>query len=163
MKNITISDVQKSTSPNPISLICVDTPTGATNLTAISWWTYLSNRPPMVGFAISKKSYTGELLGKCKRAVLCLPSAEIAEEAFQCGRVSGRDVDKVAQFKIALTEGEHKFPTHSRLALMCQLENVVEASDHLFYICKVNDILFNEDAEQLFAWDGYSYLAPLKQ
>ena len=94
MKQITISEAQKSTSPNPISLICVNTPEGNTNLTAISWWTYLANHPPMVGFAISKKSYTGELLVQNGHSILSIPGSSIAKETFQCGCSSGRNTNK---------------------------------------------------------------------
>ena len=161
MEKITISEAQKKTSPNPITLICAETPAGTTNLTAVSWWTYLSNRPPMIGFAISKKSYTGELILSSGKMVLSIPGKTIAEEAFQCGCLSGRNLNKVEKLRIELTKTDVKYPIHSKLAFICMLENSVDVGDHTFYICKVDDIYFNESEEQLYSWDGYSRLAPL--
>lgn len=161
MKKITISEAQKYTSPNPFSLICTETPKGIINLTAISWWTYLSNYPPMIGFAISKKSYTGELFLNNGKAVLCIPSKEIANEAYQCGCVSGREVNKVDKFNIILTNTAIRYPIHSKLAFECSLESTSDAGDHTFFICKVNEIIYNNDGQQLYAWDGYSRVAPL--
>lgn len=161
MKQITISEAQKNTSPNPISLICANTPDGNTNLTAISWWTYLANHPPMMGFAISKKSYTGELLAQNGQAILSIPGNSIAKEAFQCGCSSGRNINKAKEFGIALIGETIKFPLHSKLAFICKLKDTHIVGDHIFYICEVEDILYNETEQQLFSWDGYSKLAPL--
>jgi len=163
MKQITISEAQKITSPNPITLVCVNTPVGITNLTAVSWWTYLANRPPLIGFALSKKSYTGELILNNGKVVLSIPGEEIAEEAFQCGCFSGRDINKTEKLGIELTETIEKFPIHSKLAFICILENTVDVGDHTFFICRVNDILYNEREKQLYSWGGYSKLAPLDQ
>jgi flavin reductase (DIM6/NTAB) family NADH-FMN oxidoreductase RutF len=161
MEQITISEAQKSTSPNPITLICAETPTGIINLTAVSWWTYLANHPPMIGFAISKKSFTGELILSSGKAVLSIPGEAIAEEAFQCGCLSGRHTNKAEKLGIVLTETAIKFPVHSKLAFVCTLESSVDVGDHTFFICKVDDIFYNKNEEQLYSWGGYSKLAPL--
>lgn len=161
MKNINISEAQKHTSPNQISLVCCEAPTGTTNLTTISWWTYLANHPPMVGFAISKKSYSNELILRNGMAILSIPGEAIADGAFQCGHVSGRDINKVDKFGIKLTEGSAKFPVHSKLAFECSIENSVDAGDHTFFICNVTSIFYNDKERQLYSWNGYSRLAPL--
>jgi flavin reductase (DIM6/NTAB) family NADH-FMN oxidoreductase RutF len=161
MEKIIIQQAQKATSPNSISLICAKTPEGITNLTTISWWTYLANKPPMIGFSISKKSYTGELISKNKRAVLSIPGEALAEKVLQCGRISGKEVDKAKEFDIALTNTEIAYPVHSKLAFMCSLKQIADAGDHTFYICEVDDIFNNEDETQLYSWEGYSRLAPL--
>ena len=161
MKQITISEAEKSTSPNPITLICTETPSGVTNLAAVSWWTYLANNPPMIGFAMSKKSYTGELIRSSGKAVLSIPGEAIADKAFQCGCLSGRDTNKTEKLGIKLTGDAVKFPVHSKLAFVCTLENSIEAGDHIFYICNVGVIFYNENEKQLYSWSGYSKLAPL--
>jgi len=161
MEQISISEAQKNTSPNPITLVCTETPAKTTNLAAVSWWTYLANRPPMIGFAISKKSYTGELLLNNGKAVLSIPGEAIAEEAFQCGCLSGRQTNKAEKLGISLTGTGVRFPVHSKLAFVCTLENTVDVGDHTFYICKVDEIYYNESEKQLYSWGGYSKLAPL--
>lgn len=161
MKLITISEAQKKTSPNSISLVCTQTPDGTTNLAPISWWTYLANRPPMIGFAMSNKGYSGELLSKTCNAVLSIPGETIAEEVFQCGCVSGQEICKAKKFNVALTGSPVKYPVHSKLAFACTLEDTVNVGDHIFYICKVDEIYYNEKERQIYSWDGYSRLAPL--
>lgn len=98
---------------------------------------------------------------KNKRAVLSIPGEAISNETFQCGCVSGRGINKADKFNIALTGTKDRFPVHSKLAFVCILESTIGAGDHTFYVCRVEDILFNENEKQLFSWDGYAKLAPL--
>jgi len=158
MERITIYEAQKCTSPNPITLVCAQMPDGGTNLAAISWWTYLANKPPMIGFAISKRSYTGELIEQTKRAILSIPGEALKESAFRCGCVSGRVVNKAKEFNIEMAKG---FPVHSKLAFVCSLESMLEVGDHIFYACNVEEILYNPDEKQLYCWDGYKRLGTL--
>ena len=161
MINISISDAQKHTSPNWVSLICAKKPNGTTNLTTISWWTYLANHPAMIGFSMSKKSYTGELIRSTGKAILSVPNAKISKEVFECGHSTGRDIDKAEKFGIELTGTDIQYPLHSKFVFFCTLKNTVEAGDHVFHICEVDDILYNDSEPQVYAWDGYSKIAPL--
>lgn len=158
MERITITEAEKKTSPNSISLICTKAADGSTNLTTVSWWTYLSNHPPMIGFAVSKKSYCFECLTSNKQVVLSIPGKSIAAEAYKCGCFSGRDINKSEIFEIKLIGNDIKFPEHSKLAFKCIVENYVSAGDHMFFICKILDIFYNKSETQIYAWDGYSYL-----
>lgn len=161
MEHISIKEAQKRTSPNPITLICVNSPTGVTNLTAVSWWTYLSNKPPTIGFAVSKKSYCKELVENNTNLILSIPGKSIAKEAFKCGCVSGKDTNKSKVFGIDLVGNEVKYPVHSKLVFTCNLKKSVDVEDHVFFICRVTDIIYNRDEKQLFSWDGYAYLDAL--
>ncbi len=153
---INISEAQKRLSPNSVSLICANKPDKTTNLTTISWWTFLSNNPPTIGFSISKKSYTGELIKANGKAVLCIPGREIADAVFNCGKVSGRDINKAKEFGISLSETEIQYPIQSKLVFKCTLLDLHDVGDHIFYICKIDEILSNIDEEQVYAWGGYS-------
>lgn len=161
MEHILITEAQKKTSPNPITLVCVERPDNSTNLTAVSWWTYLTNHPPMIGFSVSQKSYCAELIPSSKGIMLCIPSKNIINETFNCGCFSGRDVNKSEKFGIELIGADTKFPKHSKLAFKCKIEKSVEVGDHIFFVCKVDDILYNKDEIQIYSWDGYSHLDTL--
>ena len=164
MVKLTISEAQVKTSPNPISLICTETPEGGTNFAAISWWTYLANKPAMLGFAINGRSYTKELLESNRKAILSIPGEAIATEAHQCGCVSGRNTNKAEKFNISLVEVEGtkiKIPAHTKMAFVCTLNDIAIAGDHTFFICSIDDIFYNQSEKQLYAWDGYSKLAPI--
>lgn len=166
MNKINLPQAAKLTSPNPVSLVCTQKPDGSTNLATVSWWTYLSFNPNMIGYAMAKTSYSGEMVRNNKKVILTIPGTEIAEAVMGCGSTTGRDTDKVAQFGIELTEVEGsdiKIPVHSRVAIVCSMKEYHEVGDHYLYICDVEQVYGNEVEEALFAWNGYSQVHPAKQ
>ena len=162
MKRILIDEALINTSPHPVSLVCAQAPDGITNLTAVSWWTYLEKEPPLIGFLLAKSSYTGELVAKSGKAVLSIPGEAISTQTHQCGRVCGRDVNKAERFGIALMrEGAFQFPVHSRFAFICTLTQQVDVGGSVFYICKMDEMFYNENERQTYAWGGSQKVAPL--
>ncbi len=165
MNKINLPQAAKLTSPNPVSLVCTQKPDGSTNLATVSWWTYLSFNPNMIGYAMAKTSYSGEMVRNNKKVILTIPGTEIAEAVMGCGSTTGRDTDKVAQFGIELTEVEGsdiKISVHSRVAIVCSMKEYHEVGDHYLYICDVEQVYGNEVEEALFAWNGYSQVHPAK-
>lgn len=165
MDKINLPQAAKLTSPNPVTVVCTQKPDGSTNLATVSWWTYLSFNPNMIGYAMAKTSYSGEMVRNNKKVILTIPGTEIAEAVMGCGSTTGRDTDKVAQFGIELTEVEGsdiKIPVHSRVAIVCSMKEYHEVGDHYLYICDVEQVYGNEVEEALFAWNGYSQVRPAK-
>lgn len=165
MNKINLPQAAKLTSPNPVTVVCTQKPDGSTNLATVSWWTYLSFNPNMIGYAMAKTSYSGEMVRNDKKVILTIPGTEIAEAVMGCGSTTGRDTDKVAQFGIELTEVEGsdiKIPVHSRVAIVCSMKEYHEVGDHYLYICDVEQVYGNEVEEALFAWNGYSQVRPAK-
>lgn len=163
MEKISIAQASKLTSPNPLTLVCTRMPSGETNLATVSWWTYLSFNPGIVGFAMSKTSYSGELTRETKQVVLAMPGAEISAQALSCGTATGRNTNKAEKFGIPLKDipdSSIQIPLQTRLAISCELTQTVEVGDHFLYICKVNQVYGDESQEALLAWNGYSDLRP---
>ena len=52
MLKINLPKASMMTSPNPLSLVCTKKEDGTTNIATVSWYTYLSYNPGMIGFAI---------------------------------------------------------------------------------------------------------------
>ena len=166
MEKITLPQAARLSSPNPVTIVCTQKPDGSTNLATVSWWTYLSFRPGMIAYAMAKTSYSGEMVRNTKKVILTIPAAEIAQAVMGCGSTTGRDTDKAAKFGVELTQVENssiQIPVHSRLAIQCSLKEYHEVGDHYLYICEVEQVYGNAAAEALFAWDGYSKVAPAKQ
>ena len=163
MKQITFDEALKHTSPHPVSLISSLTPEGNTNLAAVCWWTFLESEPPMIGFSMANESYTCELLKKNGKTVLSIPGETIAIEAFQCGTVSGRDVNKAEKYSIALVDAPVKYPVSSKVAFICNVINPVPVGDCTFFICNIDEILYNENEHHLYAWSGSERLAAIPE
>ncbi len=166
MKTLSLIDAAKFTSPNPLALICSRTPSGATNLATVSWWTYLSLEPETIGFAMMKTSYTGEMVRADKQVVLTIPGKTLAKQAMQCGSSTGRTKNKAKDFNIELKDIPDcniQIPVHSAVAIQCTLREFVDVGDHYFYVCDVKNVYGDEEENPLFAWKGYSKIAPAKE
>lgn len=166
MNKINLPQAARFTAPNPVTIVCTKKTDGTTNLATVSWWTYLSFNPNMIAYAMAKTSYSGEMVRENKKVILTIPGSEIAEAVMGCGSTTGRNIDKAEKFGIELTEVESstiKIPVHSRVAIQCNLKEYHEVGDHYLYICDVEQVYGNAEEEALFAWNGYSKVAPAKQ
>lgn len=159
MNKINLPEASVLTSPNPVSLVCTTKEDGTTNVATVSWFTYLSFHPGMVGFAMAKTSYSGEMVRKNKKVVLTIPGSELKDLVMNCGSTTGRNTNKVEQFHIELQALENcgiKIPVHSKVAIELTLKEYLEVGDHYLYICNVDNVYGDKDKKALFAWNGYS-------
>lgn len=161
MEAITLSGVQKLTSPNPFALLTSDMGGGKTNVMALSWWMYACNKPEMIAVCVSNKGYTHELIEKSGEFCLCLPTETIREAAFKCGTVSGRAENKAEAFGIALSSATTvaaQYVTDSAAVLECRVEQTLPAGDHILFLAKVTAAHGDKNARPLFAMNGYGAL-----
>ena len=158
MRKATMMEALENTAPQPVSLICVPRPDGGTNLAPVAWWTYLENEPLIIGFSMAKESYTCELSSNTEKIAVCLPGESIADEVLKCGAVSGRDVDKAAEYGIELTGGSIKYPVHSKLVFICDVSRKVEVGDCVFFICNVDEILLDESRRHIYTMNNLQKL-----
>ncbi len=166
MNKINLPMAAKSTSPNPVTLVCTKMPNGKTNLATVSWWTYLSFNPNMIAYAMAKTSYSGEMVRQNKKVVLTIPSEKIIEAVIGCGSTTGRNTDKVDKFGIKMQkmpDSDILIPVHSCVAIVCKLKEFVETGDHYLYICNVEQVYCDEQEKAVFAWNGYAEISPAKK
>jgi len=159
MEKINLPKASVMTSPNPLSLVCTKREDGETNIATVSWYTYLSFNPSMIGFAMAKTSYSGEMVRKNKKVILTIPGSELEDLVVKCGSTTGRNINKVEEFNISLESIEGcniKIPTNSKVAIEMTLNDYIEVGDHYLYICNVDNVYGDENKQALFAWDGYS-------
>ena len=164
MNSISIGQAQKLTAPAPFALLSARRADGGVNLMAISWWTYLSNHPPMLGVCLSKKGLSGSLIEAQGEFCLSVVGEGLKESAFRCGTCSGKTVDKAAEFGIpTIPASTVSVPAvaGSRVVFECSLRNRIEAGDHIFYLAEILAVQGDDSVRQLFAWDGYARLDSL--
>jgi flavin reductase (DIM6/NTAB) family NADH-FMN oxidoreductase RutF len=83
--------------PTPAGLITCADETGRPNIITLGEIFNISiARPVILGIAIRKERYSHELISRTREYVVNIPTQAIAEHVWQCGRTSGRDVDKFA-------------------------------------------------------------------
>ncbi len=158
---MTISQAQVMSSPNPFALVVSCDQNKKSNIMALSWWTYISNKPASLGICLSNACYTGQLLKENKEFSLCLVPPSLADVALQCGKVSGRTVDKESEFLIELSKAKKISPSiikDSPLAFECTVNTSIIVGDHTIYIAKVVCIHGDSSKSHVYAVDGYSNL-----
>lgn len=164
MERITAAAAQRMTAPNMFALLSSLRDDGVTNLMAVSWWTFLSNHPPMVGVCLSKKGLSGSLIEKQGEFALSIVGENLREAAKKCGGCSGRTENKAEKFGIELEDAElikAKIVSGSRVVLECRLADKLDAADHVFYSAEIVACRGDDSVRQLYAWDGYSRLDPV--
>lgn len=164
MNRLTVAEAQKLASPAPFALLSVKREDGKTNLMALSWWSFLSNHPPLLGVCLSKKGLSGSLIEKNGEFALSLVGPALKDSAFRCGCCSGRVVDKAEDFGIPLEDAQAigaQVVSGSRAVFECRLLSAAAAGDHVFYIAEIVAAQGDAGVEQLYAFDGYRRLDTL--
>ena len=158
---VNIGAIQKLTSPNPFALVSSTKADGATNLAAVSWWTYVSNHPASVAVCLSKKGFTGELIRENGDFGLSIVDESLKDSAFLCGTCSGRTENKPDKYGIDLMDAtviSTKLVRAHKVAMECRLVSITEAFDHIIYVAEVIQAHVNAECRQLYAVNGYSAL-----
>lgn len=164
MRKITFMEAFESVVPQPVSLICTlkPGPDGGTNLAPVAWWTFLESEPPMMGFSMSKESYTCELASDInKKIAICFPGEAIADEVLKCGSVSGRNIDKAKEYGIKLTGEAVKYPVNSKLVFLCTIAQRVVVGDCVFFVCNIDEMLCDDSQRHIYTWGQTQSLRPI--
>lgn len=166
MTDINIGRAQRLSAPCPFALLTTLRDDGATNVMAVSWWSYLSNHPPTLGVCLSSKGLSGELIRKNGEFGLCIVGEDLKDAALRCGQVSGRKLDKAAEFGIPLEQAAQikaKLVSGCRVVFECRLVDTKDVGDHTIYIAEPLAIRGDESVRQLFAFDGYARLGTVTE
>lgn len=163
MKEISIGQVAKMTSPNPLVLVCTKKEDGTLNIAPVSFFMFSSFYPPVLAFAMGKASNSGENFRRTGKAVLATPGVSLREAVMAFGSVHGSQKDKLRETPIVLRsiEGSDiQIPEDARNAFVISLMQTVESGNHYLYLCSIDKIFGDETRQALFAWDGYGKVAP---
>ncbi len=162
MKGITLGTAAELSSPNPLFLVCTEKENGSTNFAPISFISYLSFKPAMIGFSMGKNSYSGESIRETKNVILTVPGVTLKDAVMAYGRITGRNSEKIEEHSIVLQdvpESKIKIPMDTKLAFIAHLDHTIEVGDHYFYICNISKIYGDASKEALFSWNGYSEIS----
>jgi len=111
-----------------------------TNFMAVAWNTGISFDPPLFGVAVSEKRFTHHMIVETGVFTCNFLTMESLELIHACGRVSGRDVDKVQALDIPLEDSRViPCPTikTSYAAYECILKDRYSVGDHDLFIGEV--------------------------
>lgn len=92
--------------PRPTVVVITQCPNGRFNAMPASWNVPISEEPPTIGIAVYRETYTYQCLNHDPEATINVPGIEQLDLVYRLGSVSGRDVDKVREFKLELVPSD---------------------------------------------------------
>ena len=110
------------------------------DVTAVAWVTTLSGDPPLVGVALSARTFIHELIRRSEEFTINVPPADLARQVHHCGTVSGADEDKWAATGLHTTSArqvEAPWIEECMAHLECGVVEVVPVGDHDLFVAQV--------------------------
>ena len=123
------------------------------NLMAVTWVTWISCNPPLLGVSIAPSRFTHKILRQSGDFVLNIPDAAMIPLVHQVGTCSGHMVDKMRVFDVATHWGrtiKALTLSHAIGSLECQVRQYDKIGDHGFFIAEVCYACVDEEV-----WDGH--------
>lgn len=141
--------------PSPAALITSVDAEGRPNIITLGEAFNLSIRNPViVGIAIAPGRYSHELISAQGEFVVNLPPAALLERVLACGQVSGRKVDKFAEFGLTplpATKVRPPLIAECPINIECRLLEVQTIGDHDLF---QGEVLAHHVSPELLGEDG---------
>ena len=136
-----VVDPMRPVYPTPAALITCVAPDGKPNIIALGEVFNVSlRRPPIVGLAIRKATWSHGLIAATKEFVVNLPTTAILRETDLCGTRSGRDTDKFAESGLTPVAADKVRPPLIKecpVNIECRLISLQEMGDHDLFLGEV--------------------------
>ena len=144
-KSFPVSKVYGLLEPGPVVMVTTAGKMKA-NVMTMSWYTMMEFEPPLVGFVISNRNYTFNILKATKECVICIPTLELAKKVVGCGNSSGQKIDKFKVFGLTQVKASHvKAPLIGECYanLECKVVDEKLAEQYNFFILEVLKAFFD--------------------
>ncbi len=136
-----VVDPMRPVYPTPAALITCVSPEGRPNIITLGEVFNVSlRRPPIVGLAIRKATFSHGLISATREFVVNLPDRKLVRETDLCGAFSGRDTDKFAESGLTPVAADKVKPpliAECPLNIECRLLRVQEIGDHDLFLGEV--------------------------
>lgn len=93
-----------------------------------------------------------------------MPGEGILTKAFECGKCSGRNTDKVKSLNIDVTDIEDystAVVSDSSVAWILNTIYSLDVGDHTLYTSEIKKVLGNLEKKHAYAFDGYKRIGIL--
>jgi len=128
---------------------------GKPNIITLAWAMPTSVNPPLVAVSIAPRRYSHTLIEETGEFVVNIPTMDILNAVFYCGRVSGRDHDKFRGAGLTPVPARKVKPPivgECVAHLECKLYGKFPTGDHTIFVGEVVEAYANKDC---FGESGY--------
>lgn len=99
MRNLPLAKVYQLIEPGPVVLLAT-AHKGRANVMTMSWHMMMDFEPPLIGCVVSSANHSFAALRSTRECVIAIPTVAMAKTVVEVGNCSGRDVDKLAKFRL---------------------------------------------------------------
>ena len=139
-KQVEYAEAIKQKYPEQMVIVIARDSSGKFNPITLGWTMIVSGKPAMMAIAVAKSHYSIETIRHSGCFTVAFPSADMADEALFFGSNSGRDIDKLAQFKCE-TKGAEEIDSvllsDAVANFECSLESEMAAGDHIIFVGRI--------------------------
>ena len=110
------------------------------NIMTLSWHCMMEFEPPLVGFVMSNRNDSFDLLKGSRECVINIPTLELAQQVVAVGNSHGRKLDKFAAFGLTAKSAAHvKAPLIDECYanLECKVVDTRLVNQYCFFILEV--------------------------
>ncbi|MBS7632436.1 flavin reductase family protein [Candidatus Bathyarchaeota archaeon] len=139
-KSISVSSSYRLLHPMHTVLVTCAGKTGKANIITLAWAMPTSIDPPLVAISIAPARFSHELIEETKEFIVNIPTMDILNETFACGRTSGRVHDKFKETGLTpLPARKVKAPIIGECVahLECRLHSQHRTGDHTIFVGEI--------------------------
>jgi flavin reductase (DIM6/NTAB) family NADH-FMN oxidoreductase RutF len=134
------------------------------NVTVVDWVMPVSVKPPMIAVALNNSSHSLDLLSHSKEFTISIMPERCAEQAAQLGAATGRLIDKIDEYAIAMRRAKSMDAPLMKDAIgavECRVVQITDGGDHSVVVGEVVEMHFpdeeGEKAPVLFNFGNKAY------
>jgi flavin reductase (DIM6/NTAB) family NADH-FMN oxidoreductase RutF len=135
--------------PTPVWVVCSYDAEGKPNAMTVAWGGICCSKPPCVGIALRKATYTYGNITERNAFTVNVPSERYAKEADYFGTVTGREVDKFAATGLTPEKSDlvdAPFVKEFPLVLECRVIQATEIGLHTHFVGEIIDVKVDNSA-----------------
>lgn len=133
-------------SPVPPTLVTCGTMEKA-NILTVAWTGIVATHPPMTYISIRKSRYSYDIINNSGEFAINLATSEMCRIVDYCGVKSGRDIDKIKECQLKLTDAKTisaPLLSDSPISLECKVKQVIDCGSHMMFLSEITCVAADE-------------------
>jgi len=142
--------------PRPVVVITSLCSNKKGNAMACSWFTPVSEEPPIISIAVAKENYTCDCIKHCKEFAVNILPADLYEKVWFVGSRSGRSIDKLSLTGFNIKKGKKisvPIIEDSLGVIEARVINEVEAGECILFLGEVVAVYVRENVVTTYGWN----------
>jgi flavin reductase (DIM6/NTAB) family NADH-FMN oxidoreductase RutF len=139
-KQVSFEQAVKTKYPEQVVIVIAKDKAGKANPVTLGWTMIASGDPPMMAIGVYKGHYTVKCIRHSKCWTLVYPSSDMAKAALFFGSHSGRDTDKLSEFRCK-TSPAKKIDSVLLIDAVanfeCRLIKQIPTGDHITFVGQI--------------------------